>query len=234
MSQWKGTVTPLPFLAETNTTADSTVSPNWSGYSVSGNNGTYTHAEAWYIEPSFGSSRCSSNAEVTWAGLGGKNTTGDVIAQDGTAHNVPGVADHQAWWEIYPTHSLVPVNLYGHYPYQVDASVRWLGNAYRFWLYDYESGTTLQFDVSSSSYTGDLAEAIAERPTIGGTYSNLSNFGTLDFVQTEANGVYFNNYSPTGIRHGIHMVNFSDGNHLADPSTINSYGNFTDTQSNCN
>ncbi len=229
MEAWKGAVTPPPFLSETHVSNDSVTSPNWSGYAVTGSAGTYTHAEAWFIEPQYYSSRCSTNAESTWAGLGGYY--GDDLGQDGTAHNEPGLGDGQAWWEIVPGYNAVPVNLYGHYPYQFDASVRWLGNAYRFYMYDYDSGTTVALDVGSSTYSGDSAEAIAERPTINKSYSNLSNFETLVFTQTEANDVYFNNYSPSGIRHGIHMTN---GDDLADPNTISSYGYFTDTQRNCN
>ena len=71
-------------------------------------------------------------------------------------------------------------------------STRWLGNGYRFYLYDYGMGTTDAFNVSSSTYSSDSAEAIAERPTINGSFSNLSNFGTMTFSETQANGVGMN------------------------------------------
>jgi Peptidase A4 family len=235
MRAWKGSARPAPFLAETHMSPDTTYSENWSGYSVTGSAGTYTHAEAWYLEPTYYSSRCSTNAEVTWAGLGG-NSSGDPLGQDGTGYGVPGLGAHQAWWYILPGYSgAVPVpGLYGHSGIVFDASVRWLGDAYRFYMEDYYSDTTMAFDVSTSSYSGDSAEAIAERPRINSKFSNLSNFGTLSFEQTEANGVYFNNYSPDGLRHGIHMYNPSTGDDLADPNTISTDGYFTDTQKNCN
>jgi hypothetical protein len=151
-----------------------------------------------------------------------------------TGFGVPGMGDHQAWWEIVPGYSIMPVNFFGSPFFQFDASTRWLGNAYRFYMHDSFTNTTLAFDVSSSAYSGDSAEAIAERPKINNSLSNLSNFGTLTFSQTEANDVFFNNYSPNGLRHGIHMVNDSNGHDLADPSTIGSNGQFTDTQHNCN
>jgi hypothetical protein len=234
MSAWKGSVTPPPFLSETHTSADSVYYTNWSGYAITGSAGTYTHAEAWYNEPSYLSSRCSTNAEVTWAGIGGYYGASDKLGQDGTGHGVPGMGDHQAWWEIVPGYSIMPVNFFGSPFFQFDASTRWLGNAYRFYMHDSFTNTTLAFDVSSSAYSGDSAEAIAERPKINNSLSNLSNFGTLTFSQTEANDVFFNNYSPNGLRHGIHMVNDSNGHDLADPSTIGSNGQFTDTQHNCN
>jgi hypothetical protein len=232
MHTWKGAVTPPPFLAETHASADSVTSTNWSGYAVTGSAGTYTHAEAWYIEPTYYGSVCSTNAEVTWAGLGGYYGSGDDLGQDGTGYGVPGMAAHQAWWEIVPGYDIVPVNFFGHSGYLFDASTRWLGDGYRFYLYDYESGTTDAFDVSSSTYSGDSAEAIAERPTINGSLSDLSNFETLTFDATQANGIGFNEYSPTGTRHGIHMIDTS-GNDMADPSAIGSNGYFTDTQHSC-
>lgn len=102
MSGWKGAVTPPPFLAESHTSADSVLSEVHSGYAVSGSDGTYTHAEAWYIQPTFYSSRCSTNAEATWAGLGGYNGAGNILAQDGTLHGSPGFGDGQAFWELCP------------------------------------------------------------------------------------------------------------------------------------
>jgi Peptidase A4 family len=232
MRAWKGAVTPPPFLAETRASADTVYTYNWSGYAVSGSHGTYTHAEAWYIEPTYYGSACSTNAEVTWAGLGGYNGSGDDLGQDGTGHGVPGMGNHQAWWEIVPGYNIVPVNFYGHSGYLFDASTRWLGNGYRFYLYDYYSATTDAFDVSSSTYSGDSAEAVAERPTINGSFSDLSNFGTLTFSETQANGVGFDQYSASGTRHGMHMID-TGGNDMADPSDIGSDGYFTDTQHSC-
>ena len=232
MRGWKGAVTPPSFLAETRSTADSVVSGNWSGYAVSGQANSYTHAEAWYVEPAFYGSVCSSNAEATWAGIGGYYGDGDGLGQDGTAHNVPGMANHEAWWEIVPGYNIVAVNFRGHPGYLFDASTRWLGNGYRFYFYDYYSRKTLAFDVSSSIYSGDSAEAIAERPLINGSLSNLSNFRTLTFRHAKANGNYFSRYSPRGVRHGIHMSDVT-GRDMADPSTIGSYGNFTVKQRSC-
>jgi hypothetical protein len=82
-------------------------------------------------------------------------------------------------------------------------------------------------------YSGDSAEVIAERPSVNGQFTNLSNFGTLTFTQSLANGNGINTYNPSGIRHGVHMIN-SASTALADPSAIGSGGSFTDTQRSCN
>jgi hypothetical protein len=233
MTGWKGAVTPPPFLAVSNTTANTVYTQNWSGYAVTGGQGTYTHAEAWYVEPSFGGSVCSTNAEVTWAGIGGYYGSSDDLGQNGTAHNVPGVGNHQAWWEIIPFYSIVPINFYGHAGYLFDASTRWLGNGYRFYFYDYYSGTTDALNVDDAAYSGDSAEAIAERPKVGNSFTNLSNFGTLEFQSTQANGVGLDQYSGSGPRHGVHMVD-SGGKDMADPSDITGGGSFGVSQKSCN
>lgn len=230
MHAWKGAARPLSFLAETHAHAGTAYSGNWSGYMVLGNNGTYTHGEAWYVEPTYYSSQCSTNAEVTWAGIGGWNYT--TLGQDGTAHGVPGIADHMAWWEIWPDTNMFGVNLFGHPGYWFDASTRWLGGAYRFYMYDYYSGTTFALDVSDGNYSGNSAEAIAERPTINGSWSYLSNFGTLYFEQSQANGYPISDYSPSGVRYGDWMQD-GNGSIMAEPSAIGSGGYFTDTQTLC-
>lgn len=230
MGSWRAATRPPPFLAETHTSSNATYSSNWSGYAVTGGPGTYTHAEAWYSEPSYYSSVCTTNAESTWAGIGGFPST-SALGQNGTAHGVPGLGDHQAWWEIVPGYNMMAVNFYGHPGYLFDASTRWLGNGYRFYYYDNWSASSIAFDVSSSTYSGNSAEVVAERPTINGTLSNLSNFGTITFIASQANGFYFNSFS-TNTRYGLHMVD-SSYRDMADPGPIGSGGSFTDTQHSC-
>ncbi|MGH8302929.1 MAG: G1 family glutamic endopeptidase [Steroidobacteraceae bacterium] len=222
--------TPPPFLTQLHATADSVTFYNWSGYAVTGGSGAFNHAETYYTEPTFYGSRCSSNSEVTWAGIGGYYGSGDDLGQDGTLHNIGGASDHQGWSEIVPGQSIQPQNIFGHPGYQFDASTRRISGGYRFYMYDYYSRKTLAYDVGLNHYSGDSAEAIAERPTSGNSLTNLSNFGTLTFQNTYANGSAINNFT----HHGIHMTNPNNGHDLADPSGLGSGGAFTDTQHNCN
>jgi len=224
-------VQPPPFLVELpNVRADTIYATNWSGYMVTGPAATFTHAETWYVEPTFYSSVCSSNAEVTWAGLGGWNSQN--LAQNGTLHNVPGANDHQAWWEILPGY-VVPVNFYAHRGYEFDASTRRISGGFRFYFYDYYNGAVTAYDAISNSWDGTSAEAIAERPTINGAFANLSNFETLHFFSAKANGAGMANWSASGGRHGIHMLNNAETYELALPNTIASDSSFDDTQLHC-
>jgi len=230
MSSWTGAAAAPGFLASSSATADSVTSSNWSGYAVTESAGTFTHAEAWFFEPTFGSSVCQHNSEVTWAGIGGFSSGN--LAQDGTAHNVPGFDNHQGWWEILPA-NMVSANIHGHPGFTFYASTRKVSGGFRFFMMDFQSGQTVTISVGSSRYDGSSAEAIAERPRVNGSLTNLSNFGTLTMRRTQANGHGFDTFNPTGHRHGIHMVNPSNGDDMADPSGISSAGHFTVTQHHC-
>lgn len=239
LNNWKGTPVPPPFLASSNTQSDSVDFYNWSGYAITGDNGDFTQAETWYYEPEFYNSECSSTAETTWAGLGGYYGNNDSLGQDGTSHNVPGIGDHQAWWEVLGNLDMQPINFYATKNYEFDASTKRITDGYRFYMYNYQTQQTAAFDVTGSGvnyYSGDSAEAIAERPKINGTLSYLSNFETLQFLASRANNSGFENWSGSGTnppRHGIHMYAKVSGNDLADPSNLGTDGAFTVTQNHC-
>jgi hypothetical protein len=236
MNGYQGVDPPPSFLTESNVVNDTVYYQNWSGYAVTEPQGTFTHAEAVFVEPTFGSSRCSTNMESTWAGIGGFNPNTVNLAQNGTAHNEPGIGNHQAWWEILPGRAFPVAGFGGRAGYWFDASTRKITGGFRFYFFDYYSGKAKAFDVTKAGgygYDGSSAEAIAERPSVNGVLQNLSNFGTLTFISARANGNGFNTFDPNGHRHGIHMQTNS-GHDLADPSGIGTSGQFTDTQHNCN
>lgn len=240
MRSWRGAAKPPPFLAETHVRSDTVTLGNWSGYSLSGSPGTYADVEAVYGEPTLYSSQCSTNAESTWTGIGGYQS--QYLGQNGTgaAQGIPGIGQHQAWWEVVPDESEVPINLYAHPSNDFGVVTRWLGSYYEFYWYDYYSGQSQTVDDYTSSYDGTSAEAIVERPAVSGQWTYLSNFGTADFVSTYSSGLSFDQYSPNGVRHGIHMYDTWEpstqtwgGTQMADPSAIGSGGFFTDTQDSC-
>ncbi len=259
MSKWRGSAPPAPFLTvapahtHTQSAQSDTPSPsgNWAGYVTESTSETFDHAEGWYYEPQRYSSVCTNPDESTWAGLGGWNSGDDVLAQNGTAIGVPGISDHQAWWEFYPYNSMVPINFSATQGALFDASVRYLGDSggqedeYRFWFYNYANNQTDAFNAYVSSVSGGViygapsytAEVIIERPTVNNQLTYLLNFSSLAVSQAEANGITFDNYpqfwTNGEIRHGVHMKNFSTGDMLADPSALGSDGSFIVTQDHC-
>ena len=182
----------------------------------------------------FGASRCTTNAEVTWSGIGGW-TGSDPLGQDGTAHNVPNLANHQAWYEVYPLEGIEALNLTANASDYMTAYTSWYTSPDRYggFVQDLTQSTIIDWsqDVSSSYYSGDSAEAIAERPTINGVLANLSNFGTMSFIGANADGSTFDQFSSSA-RHAIDMYNGSTL--LALPSGMQSGGDFSDTQHSCN
>jgi hypothetical protein len=263
-SFWEQLVTatrtpPEPFLAEIPTSADpgepagddpadsgGTEFFNWSGYGEQSSDGAFASSGAEYYEPHYDDATCSSAEAVIWGGVGGWDK-GDPLAQEGTAHNVPNLADHQAWWEVDPPNGsgrIAPLDyttnvgdhifdytLYG-YPAAGD---------YDLSVDDITTGqdTTKYYQVPSYDYSGDSVEAIMERPTSepSGSLTALSNFGTMSFLASYANydpftgtpATYFNQLS--GIE-SITMVNeYHDT--LATPGAIGQYGAFQDTWDHC-
>ncbi|TMG28875.1 MAG: hypothetical protein E6H93_12220 [Chloroflexi bacterium] len=206
---------------------------NWSGWVATGNNGNYTIAEGYWNEVSLGSS-CTGSNELTWAGLGG--WTSSVLAQDGTAMNVSGLSQHQAWWEIVtPSGSNInPIaGIVGAAGYGFVALTKWIGGGYDFYVYSYSSGLGTTVQVGNSNYTGDTADFIIERGLHNNTLSPLSNFYYLNYLDAWVNG----NGSGNGVGHysnqNINMYNFSKGYLLANTSGLSNNTTFTIYYDNC-
>lgn len=256
MADWRGSGPAAPFLtaspARTHAVSDTDISGNWAGYVAESRSRRFTQAEGWYYEPSAHRSRCRPADESTWAGLGGWKDGDKPLAQNGTAIGMPGMSDHQAWWEFWPHNNMIPIDFYATPGRVFDASVRYVGKSggapdeYRFWFHNDASGQTEAFNTfvsaadrgakgrsGTAAYT---AEMIIERPGVDDQVTNLTNFGSLKVVASRANGVGFGAYPPHPakglIRHGEHMMNGSTL--LAVPGGISGDGAFTVTQKSCN
>lgn len=205
--------------------------------------------EGIYIEPSYNNYSCAGESvngvpvppqTVVWAGIGGVNAN-FALGQDGTAHNVGGIANHGTWYEVAP---YINVSTFPQNEFTTnigDAIVPYVvysGGVYYFEVYD---ATTKQVSTTSASgypYTGESAEVIAERPTVRINNVNyltaLGNFTSPIAMASEANGTTFDQYPATGARYGVHMSEYSTGQDLADPGNISGpTGDFYDTYMNC-
>lgn len=214
----------VPVAASTATT-----SANWSGYIDTAATNAYASADGIYVEPSRMSTSCSSNAALVWSGLGGYHITTD-LAQDGTALNVPSVGIHQAWWEIRPG-ALTPLPLYATAGSDFESFVRHVsGTTYSFFLYNYSTGSSLGFnETGGSAFDGTTAEYIVERPTVNGSLWNLTNLGTVQFVNTSSNSNSAGSYA----NYQVTMWP-SGGSPMETPGSISvSTGQFSDTFDQC-
>jgi Peptidase A4 family len=221
---------PPQFLAEIPVKASTTFKNlNWSGYGDSGGAGAFTESTGVYVEPYDHGTSCAGNSAVFWVGLGGVNTGN--LAQDGTGINTPGLGQHQAWKEILPE-NIIPVSLYATAGQPFKAQTHWLGNRYQFVLRNMYTGQSQTINVNSSSYDGSTSEFIGERPEVNGSFTTLTNFGSLvwqDAYSNSSPAQSFGNYD-------FKMYdNLPNGNLMATPSTgFGSSGGFTDSWERCN
>jgi hypothetical protein len=210
-------------------------SQNWSGFVAY--NGGYSNVSGDYTEPSLGASRCATNSVSFWVGLGGFGT-GVPLAQDGTAENVGGLGQNQAWFEFFPQVGMIDLNLYATPGQGFYAATTYdYSNIYTFFLMNVYTGAVEDFNAAANqSFNGSTAEWIAERPcsancTSGNpTFTNLSNFQTMYWNLTGYNSGAGNAYQTSNYQ--TYMED-SSYNTLASPSSLASNGSFSITQNSC-
>ena len=217
----------------TGTTPD--YSDHWAGYVAYG--GPFRKISSTWVQPSLGPSRCHPNSLTIWAGLGGYQSAS--LAQDGTAENTPAIADNQAWWELTPK-GMVPVPLYATVGSAFTANVTYLGGAkFAFFMENDRTGAAWsQSETSRDRADLTTAESIAERPCLAhcygdnATYANLSNFGTVVFRSSLADGKPLGSFA-------TYQENMDDtgapfGHNLAGPGALSANSTaFTVKQQSC-
>jgi hypothetical protein len=210
-------------------------SDHWAGYVAYG--GSFRKVSSTWIQPSLGPTRCHPNSLTIWAGLGGYESA--ALAQDGTAENTPAIADNQAWWELTPR-GMVPVPLYATVGSAFTAAVTYLGGAkFAFFMENDRTGAAWsQTETSSGGADLTTAESIAERPCLArcygdhATYANLSNFGTVVFKASFADGKPIGSYA-------TYQENMDDtgapfGHDLAHPGSLSAHStSFIVKQQSC-
>jgi hypothetical protein len=207
---------------------DTVTSGNWSGYAATGSSGSYTSVTSSWVQPAV---TCGSQDTYSsfWVGLDGYDNS--ALEQTGTeADCINGQAEYGAWWEVLPA-AESPWSVDVEPGDQLTATVTDNGDGtFTMTLSDSTQGwnqTTTQ--QGSDGYQDSSAEVIAEATDVNGQIANLSDFGTVDFTGSDANGNALDSYSPTGIV----MQNQSSGDTTAQPGAI-SDGSFSDTWENAN
>ena len=205
---------------------DSVTSGNWSGYAATGSSGSYTSVSSSWVQPSIS---CGSQDTYSsfWVGLDGYDNS--ALEQTGTeADCIGGQAEYGAWWEVLPA-AETPWNATVEPGDQLTATVTDNGDGtFTMTLADSTQGwnqTTTQ--QGSSGYQDSSAEVIAEATDVNGQIADLSDFGTVDFTGSEADGNALDSYAPTSIT----MQNQSSGDTMAQPGSL-SDGSFADTWEN--
>ena len=162
-------------------------STNWSGYA--GTTGRYTSVSASWVQPAGICSRGDQYAAF-WVGLDGFNSS--TVEQTGSEVDCVGrTAQYVAWFEMFPG----PSENYSNTVKAGDhftATVTYLsGEQFSLFISDTTQGWSHTTDASLGQTPSlSSAEAIAEAPccTASGGILPLTDFGTMSFTGTTANG----------------------------------------------
>jgi hypothetical protein len=213
------------------TTADST---NWSGYALSGTNGTFTSVSANWTEPA---ASCSGNSggggrhhsgssdqyAAFWVGLDGY--ANQTVEQTGTDSDCDGTTpDYYGWYEMYPASPVYFTNTVAAGD-SMSGSVTFSGTeTYTLVLTDNTQGWTQTITVNKSGLARASAEAITEAPSSNSGVLPLADFGTISYgTATDQAGSF-----GTQNNIAITMVD-SSRNDKDSTSSISSGGAFSNT-----
>ena len=161
-------------------------STNWSGYAAT--TGTYTSVSATWVQPAGICSRGDQYAAF-WVGLDGYSSS--TVEQTGSEVDCIGrTAQYYAWYEMYPG----PSENYSNTVKAGDtfnASVTYNNNnTYTLSIADVTQGWKQSTTQTLAGASRSSAEAIVEAPccTFFGGILPLTDFGSMSFSQSDANG----------------------------------------------
>ncbi len=206
---------------------DDLTSGNWSGYAANGAAGSDTSVSSSWVQPSISCNGGGDTYSSFWVGLDGFNNS--ALEQTGTeADCIGGQAEYGAWWEVLPA-SESPYSVTVAPGDHLSATVTDNGDGtFTMSLSDSTQGWTKNTThAGSSGYQDSSAEVIAEATSVGGQIAQLSDFGSVSFSGSTANGSALGNSSPSEIT----MENSDSGDVMAQPGGI-SGGSFGVTWEN--
>ena len=166
---------------------------NWSGYSSYSSTGTFTDAKGSWTQPP---ATCSTKTSYSsfWVGLDGYNSNS--VEQLGTEADCSrGRPVYYAWWEMYPNPSNTVRGFTVTPGVTYSAEVRYNGGG-SFSLSLSGGGQSFTTTQTLSNPSLSSAEWIAEAPSLCTRSCRvlpLTNFGTVNFSGSSANGNAINN-----------------------------------------
>ena len=195
-------------------------STNWSGYAASGR--TFTSVSASWTQPT---AICTGTSYSSfWVGLDGDGSS--TVEQTGSSADCSsaGVPSYYAWYEMYPK---FPTNLSGPVKpgdaFTASVTTDAVG---RFTLTISDTSEPWTFKTTQRLKSAALAsaEVIAEAPSSRSGVLPLTNFGTVNFTGSTANGASLSTFNPDR----IDMV--SGSTVKAQTGSISSNGSFSVTR----
>jgi Peptidase A4 family len=175
----------------TNSANAAATSTNWSGYAAAGQAGTFTSVSSSWTQPAV---TCGAQQTFSsfWVGLDGDGTQS--VEQTGTEADCSGgAAAYQGWWEMFPAAPVFynqPVKPGDAMSASVTANG---GGAFTLTLSDQTGNWTQTTQQTSQTAQLGSAEVIAEAPSSQNGVLPLSNFGTVNFTNAEADNAPIGN-----------------------------------------
>jgi hypothetical protein len=201
---------------------------NWSGYALAESQGSVTSVSGSWVVPTITCGRGPGAYAAFWAGIDGFSSS--TVEQAGVLGQCSGgAASYSAWYEFYPAAS-VTINTVTVTPGDtVSVTVTSAGaGSFSILLTDGLQSYTTAGTVSNAALSS--AECITERPSIGGSITNLANFGIVNFGQDTTTIAGTCGATVSGVTttfasaQEITMVSRHGGTVLAQPSGISTDG----------
>lgn len=152
---------------------------NWSGYAVTGANGSVRDVRGSWIVPSV---TCDSGTEYSsfWIGIDGFNSnTVEQIGTDSDCH--AGAPAYYAWFEFYP-HPMFTINTLAVNPGDlISAHVQYSQRQFTVTITNESTGHSFSTTTRVNSAQRSSAEWVAEAPSSAGGILPLADFHTVSY-----------------------------------------------------
>lgn len=199
---------------------------NWSGYIIS-NVGVGASTSMGWTVPS--TSDVTGADSSIWAGQGGFNNNGD-LPQAGTEQDRTSTGTTlYPWWEIFPDNNIQKIN---NFPIHSGETMSEIINtdvdrSVSFNICDTVTSQCVYITKTALKAIGPSVEWVAGRPTVGGRFTKLANFGTATIFNASSTLIknyYPNNGSPYDMRscNGATVL-ATPGSYNATTQTFNVY-----------
>jgi hypothetical protein len=154
-------------------------STNWSGYAVTGPNGSVSDVKGTWTVPSVVNCTSANQYASFWIGIDGyESNTVEQIGTDSDCQN--GSPTHYAWFEFYP-HLSFTINNFPIKPGDsISAEVTYANGMFTVGLTNKSTGLSFSTSTKMKNAKRSSAEWITEAPSGGGVLP-LADFQTVNF-----------------------------------------------------
>lgn len=215
---YQGPARNVKFSPTSNTSATSN---NWSGYVLDGANGTFkvneTQVSADWNIPSVAQAvgTCNSTWDYSsqWVGFDGWGSS-DVLQAGNEADATCSSTLYSFWYEWYPnteTRVSSPVAQPGDWVTVQVWYTTTSPNGHAYWA-DYRTGASASVGFnapSGTTFEGNSAEWVMERPTVSGSLADLANYGGMQILAPFARIGATTYYSPSSPPSGATLLSVS-------------------------